>query len=124
MSKIDFVELKDEEITIENLDGVLNNLFYTVRACRGYNDEAQDQLYSCLDGSPCGVLGVQLLSSDLHGTGYNLVTYPDGTRGYEKKEPVDPQIIYPQINKLIDVVNSLTDPNYVRQLADAEEETK
>ena len=108
MAKLEFLQLKPEEITRERLNEELNTLFYQIRYSRGHSPEAQDQLYSCMDGA----LSVMRLRGELNGSSYEIVTLENGERGHRKKEPADPMVIYQQINQLIDKVNTLVDPNY------------
>ena len=112
------LNISKEKITREDLAEYLARvLFYEIRNLVNSSQpqEIQNKLCDALDGAPDGVLGVQLLHSYLMGTSYDLITKPDGSREYVRKQPEDVSVIYDKTNELIDYVNGLVSPASEKQ---------
>ena len=117
------LNVSKDEVTREALGEYLaRKLFYDVRGLRSssFSNEVKEKLCDALDGAPDGHLGVQLLYSELMGTGYDLVTKEDGTRDYVKREPGDIYEVYEKTNELIDYLNELTGATQTKQPGDQE----
>lgn len=123
MKKLNF---KDEEITLDNVEEELNRLFYEIRSLSNASNitkENEELLLDCLDGSPKGITGVQLLMAYLTGSSYGRAEI-DGKSEYVKMEPIDPKIIYAKTNQLIDLVNDTLGVKETDEPRMSEEETK
>lgn len=106
MKRLNF---KDEDITFDRVEKELNRLFYEIRSLSNSSNiskENEELLLDCLDGSPRGITGVQLLMAYLDGSSYERAEI-DGKSEYVKIEPIDPKIIYDKTNQLIDLINDI-----------------
>jgi len=106
---INTITLNEEELTTENLEKIINDLFYKVRdlsSKKCFSEELRDKFSDYLDSSPDGVTGVQILMSNLKGGWYKF----DKEAGeYIKQPPMSAQEIYPEVNNLITRLNELID---------------
>jgi len=120
------LSFKDEEITYDNVKEALNQLFYEIRSLSNANNitkENEELLLDCLDGSPKGITGVQLLMAYLTGDSYERAEI-NGKTEYVKVEPIDPKIIYGKTNQLIDLINDTLGVKETDEPRMSEEETK
>ena len=106
---INNITLNEEELTTENLEKIINDLFYKVRdlSCKKcFSDELRDKFSDYLDSSPDGITGVQMLMAYLKGGWYKL---DKETREYIEQPPMSAQEVYPEVNNLITRLNELID---------------
>lgn len=98
-------ELSGSEQTKENLEKIINDLFYKLRNVRtsvNISREAYDKLCDFEDGAPDHVLGIMMLMGHLRG---DIYEYNREIKQYQKKKPLEPKEAYKKYSELVDAIN-------------------